>query len=85
VLFRAGPDGVDGTEDDTPFHNVGELVNVRGMIPPLVQALQRFCSVRSFTFEVRVHAAIGQYRRVLVAVLFRNGSRNVSVLTSFWE
>jgi general secretion pathway protein K len=85
VMFRAGPDGVDGTEDDTPFHNVGELINVRGMIPPLVQALQRFCSVRSFSFEVRVHAAIGPYRRVLVAILFRNGPRDVGVLTSFWE
>lgn len=25
VQRRAGPDGVDGTEDDTPFRNVGEL------------------------------------------------------------
>jgi general secretion pathway protein K len=85
VLFRAGPDGVDGTEDDTPFHNVGELINVRGMIPAQVQALQRFCGTRSFTFEVRVYAAIGQYRRVLTAILFRNSQRDVQVLTSYWE
>jgi len=85
VQFRAGPDGVDGTEDDTPFHNPGELINVRGMIPAQVQALQRFCGTRSFTFEVQVRAAIGQYRRTLTAVLLRNSQRDVQVLTSYWE
>ena len=81
----AGPDGVDGTEDDTPFHNAGELINVRGMIPPQVQALQRVCGVRSFTFEVRVHASIGEYRRVLTAILLRNNQRDVQILSSYWE
>jgi len=85
VQFRAGPDGVDGTEDDTPFHNPGELINVRGMIPVQVQALQRACGTRSFTFEVQVRAAIGQYRRTLTALLLRNSQRDVLVLTSYWE
>ena len=85
VQFRAGPDGVDGTEDDTPFHNPGELINVRGMIPMQVQALQRACGTRSFTFEVQVRAAIGQYRRTLTALLLRNSQRDVPVLTSYWE
>ena len=85
VQFRAGPDGADGTEDDTPFHNPGELINVRGMIPAQVQALQRSCGTRSFTFEVHVKAEIGQYRRTLTAVLLRNSQRNVQVLTSYWE
>ncbi len=85
VAFRAGPDGVDGDEDDTPFHNAGELVNVRGMIPAQVQALQRFCGTRSFTFEIEVRASIGNYQRTLRAVVLRNSQRDVQVLSSYWD
>jgi len=33
VTARAGPDGVDGTGDDTPFRSVAELARVPGMNP----------------------------------------------------
>ncbi|HOB31980.1 MAG TPA: general secretion pathway protein GspK, partial [Verrucomicrobiota bacterium] len=52
VRQRAGPDGVDGTEDDLPFRAVGELVNCMG--PQLIPMLQQLCDVRSRTFEVEV-------------------------------
>jgi len=85
VKLRAGLDGVDGTEDDTPLHSVGELINVPGMIPTFVSQLQRYCAVRSFTFEARVDVEIDQYKRRLVALLFRNGPRDVQVLSMNWE
>jgi general secretion pathway protein K len=85
VKLRAGLDEIDGTEDDTPLHNVGELINVPGMAPQFVQQLQSFCGVRSFTFEVRVDVQIEQYRRRLIALLFRNGPRDVQVLNTYWE
>jgi general secretion pathway protein K len=85
IQLRAGPDGADGTEDDTPFHNAGELVNVRGMPPQFVQQLQRYCGVRSFTFEAHVDVQMGAYRRHFVALLFRNGPRDVQVLSAYWE
>ncbi len=85
VAFRAGPDGVDGNEDDTPFHNAGELINVRGMIPAQVQMLQRFCGTRSFTFEIEVRASIGTYQRTLRATVLRNSQRDVQVLSSYWD
>jgi type II secretory pathway component PulK len=85
IQLRAGMDGVDGTADDTPLRNPGELINVRGMFPEQVQALQRFCGVRSFTFEVRVQVTVGQYQRTYVAQLYRNGPRDVQVLTACWE
>ncbi|HYV27634.1 MAG TPA: helix-hairpin-helix domain-containing protein, partial [Candidatus Eisenbacteria bacterium] len=31
ISARAGPDGTDGTDDDTPFRNIGELARVPGM------------------------------------------------------
>jgi general secretion pathway protein K len=85
VKLRSGLDGVEGNEDDAPFHNAGELINVPGMAPQFVQQLQSFCGVRSFTFEVRVDVQIEQYRRRLIALLFRNGPRDVQVLNMYWE
>jgi len=85
VKLRAGLDTVDGTEDDTPFHSPGELINVPGMIPQFVQQLQQFCGIRSFTFEVQVDAEIDKYSRRLVALLIRTGSRNVQVLSMHWD
>jgi general secretion pathway protein K len=35
VQMRAGPDGIDGTDDDAPFHSVGELNGgLPGGLPP---------------------------------------------------
>ncbi len=80
VRQRAGPDGVEGTEDDTPWRNVGELVNV---IPSnqVVAQLGRYCDVRSSTFEVHVTAEISGYQRRFVALLARTGARDTQVLS----
>jgi len=85
IKLRAGLDDVDGTDDDTPFHSPGELINVPGMIPTFVSQLSRYAAVRSFTFEVQVDVTKDQYQRRLVALLFRNGPRDVQVLNMHWE
>ena len=82
---RAGLDGVEGTEDDTPFHSPGELINVPGMMPQFVQQIQRFCGIRSFTFEVQVDAEIDKYKRRLIATLIRTGPRSVQILNMHWQ
>jgi len=84
IRLRSGPDGVDGTEDDTPFHNAGELVNA-GLSRQLVQQLSRFCDVRSRTFEVEINAEIGSYKRQFFAILGRNSNRDVQVLSFYWR
>jgi general secretion pathway protein K len=85
VKLRAGLDGVDGTEDDTPLHSPGELINVPGMIPTFVGQVSRYAAVRSYTFEVQVDVELDQYRRRLVAVVFRNSPRDVQVWGMHWE
>jgi general secretion pathway protein K len=68
VQQRAGPDGVDGTEDDTPIRNVQSALQSAGVN-------QRFGSLlttRSYTFEVHVTAKIGDYSREYIAILYRN-------------
>jgi type II secretory pathway component PulK len=85
VETRAGMDGVDGTEDDTPFHSPGELISVGGILPLDVSALQRFCSVQSRFFEVEVEVEIDQYTRVFQAQLDARGSRSIAIIRANWK
>jgi general secretion pathway protein K len=75
IQQRAGPDGVEGTEDDTPFQNVGQL-SAAGVN---ASQLNQLCTVRSSTFEVHVTAQIGGYSREYIAVLYRNSGTDIRV------
>jgi general secretion pathway protein K len=87
ISTRAGLDGVDGNEDDLPFRNPGELINVPGMVHQLVQQIQGNFSVRSLIFEVQVEAKINQYKRHFVGLVRRSPSnlRDVQTLYFHWK
>jgi type II secretory pathway component PulK len=76
---RAGPDGVDGTEDDTPFRNPGEL----GRLGLRLNTQQ--LTVRSSTFEVHVLAQYGDNHREYIAILFINSPRDIRVMSFYWK
>ena len=85
IRIRAGPDGADGTEDDTPFSNVGELATVIPVQAASAQ-MQRYCTVRSGTFEVIVTAQIGVANpKKYHAILGRNNQRDVQILSFYPE
>ncbi len=72
VQQRAGPDGVDGTEDDVPFQNASQY-------GPL-------CDVHSHTFEVHITAQYGTAPpREYVAILGRISGQNIQVLNFYWK
>jgi general secretion pathway protein K len=85
IQARSGLDGVDGTEDDLPFHNAGELRNVPGLNNSVVGQLQRYFAVRSVHFRVEVDAQVDQARRHFVAMIRRTGPQDVKVLYMNWE
>jgi type II secretory pathway component PulK len=85
IQARAGPDGVEGNEDDTPFRNPGELVNVAGIGQQGMQRLIPFFSVRSITFEVHVRAKIANSQREYVSLLRRVSGRDVQILYFHWK
>jgi hypothetical protein len=87
IMTRSGLDGMDGTDDDTPFRTPMELGHVPGMPPFVVQQAVGMFTTRSFTFEVLVDARIGQYRRQFVGVLRRNPAnpRDVQTLFFHWK
>jgi general secretion pathway protein K len=82
--LRSGPDGVEGTEDDVPLSNVGELINA-GLSPQAVSSISRFCGVRSSTFEVKVDVEIGMSKRRYVAIVRRNTPKDIPILNFHWE
>jgi hypothetical protein len=87
ITTRAGPDGADGTSDDTPFESPGELVNVPGWSRQLVQALMQrgLISVRSPTYEVTVDAELYGVRKRFYGVLRRSGPTDVQLLRFYWD
>ena len=82
LQVRAGPDGVDGTDDDTPFRNVGELTSA-GLGREAIQQISRYCDVRSHTFEVHVETEINGYRKRYSALIRRNNG-NVNDFQILW-
>ncbi len=84
IKARAGPDGVDGTEDDTPFRSPGDLGRI-GIPGPAAQQLGSLCTVRSSTFEVHVTAQIGDFHREYIAILYRNTGTDIQVVSFYWQ
>jgi general secretion pathway protein K len=85
IQCRAGPDGIDGTEDDTPFRNPGEGLLCGGLNNGLVSQVVNLCDVHSSTFEVQVDAQINGYHRYFYATLARKSPRDVQLLTFHWK
>jgi general secretion pathway protein K len=84
IQQRAGPDGVEGTEDDTPFRSVNQLATT-GLNAQAVQQLGRYCTTRSSTFAVQVTAKIGDSTRVFHAIIYRASGTDIEVLGFYWE
>jgi general secretion pathway protein K len=81
IKLRAGPDGVDGTEDDTPFPNPGGALQSAGA----PQQAGNLVTTRSSTFEVHVTVQIGVQSREYVAIVFRNSPADIQVLSFYWK
>ena len=84
IKQRAGPDGVDGTEDDTPYQSVSQLA---GLLPnpQAVAQLNGLCATRSTVFEVHVQAQIGDRHREYIAILWRSSGMDIRVLSFYWQ
>jgi general secretion pathway protein K len=85
ISLRAGLDGVEGNEDDVPFANVGELINVPGVPSELIPVAQQMADVRSRTFEVEVEVEIDSYKRRYISIVRRVSQRELPVLRAYWE
>jgi general secretion pathway protein K len=83
IKYRNGPDGVEATEDDTPYRNVSQLA-AAGISQQAVQQLSRYCGVSSSVFEVHINAKIGDSTRDFTAILWRNTGTDIQVVSFWW-
>jgi general secretion pathway protein K len=82
VDHRAGPDGIDGTDDDTPFPNINQLPGI-GLNS---QGIAQWGDTRSRTFEVHVTARCGSASpREFVAILFFVSPADIRVVSFYWK
>ena len=89
VDYRDGDDNLDGTVDDKPFRQAGEIVGFLGLNQ---QGLSQFrgiasqrLSVRSSMFEVEVTAEEDGRQKTLVGLLYRDGQGTVTLLSVYWK
>ncbi len=78
---RDGGDGVPGTDDDQPFHSVGEFLAQLGALPAAAQQqLNALLTVNSTFFTVKSTGEVGGVKRTVIAVLNRQGG-DVKIVT----
>jgi general secretion pathway protein K len=85
VQQRAGPDGVDGTDDDTPFRNAAGALQSAGLNPASANQAANLLTTRSSTFKVIVTAQIGDETREFTAIILRNTGTDVQVVGFYWK
>lgn len=86
VSYRAGPDGISGNEDDTPFQSAQEIVaGVPGIDPAIQEQIAAYCATRSSTFGVEVTARLGEFSKTYFAVIRRNSVQDVVTLSFHWD
>jgi general secretion pathway protein K len=83
---RAGPDGVDGTDDDVPLQSPGEISTFVGT-GVQTQALQNYVDVRSYVFDVTVDAYINDYHRTFHGIVSRSGGggQTLVCVKFYWD
>jgi general secretion pathway protein K len=87
---RRGLDGQDGTQDDVPVANVNALAGLfggaggqGGQQNQMAQQFLQYLTTRSLMFEVTVDARIGNIRKRYVALLRRNGPKDIQTLSMY--
>jgi hypothetical protein len=99
VQQRAGPDGIDGTDDDAPFQNIGEINGGMpggarpGNVPGgpqaglAAQGMAAYIDVVSRVFQVRVDAEINDYKRTFYGIVSRGtgNAQQLQCVKFYWE
>jgi hypothetical protein len=99
IRQRAGPDGIDGTDDDAPFQNIGEINGGIGggagpgsatgpKLGTATQGMANYIGVQSIVFDVTVEAEINGYKRSYHGIVSRGGGPSAAgflCVKFYWE
>lgn len=83
---RTGPDGQDGTDDDIPLQNPGQMSEFLGQ-GVQTASLANYVDVRSYVFDVTVEAEINGYKKTFHGIVSRGGGggQQISCVKFYWE
>ncbi|NJM54639.1 MAG: general secretion pathway protein GspK [Verrucomicrobiae bacterium] len=82
IQFRAGADGMTGTEDDRALRTVGEIPNVPGLAQIMqAPAVQNLFTVRSATFQISVRCRMYGLDEEYIGLIRRNSPSDLQVLS----
>jgi general secretion pathway protein K len=84
IKTRAGPDGIEGTADDTPYQNPGDVQRA-GTNQEAMATIGNYCDVHSRTFQVNVTAHYQNLTRQYVGIVWRNSPNSVQVVGFYWK
>lgn len=80
IAERAGPDGIQGTEDDRPFKDLGDLL---ARIPVLGQAVaERIAFSATGRYSIQSRGKVGNVERAITCVV-KLGVKQITVLNWF--
>jgi len=86
IEFRSEGEGFETSMPiGSPGKTIGSALLNSGLNPGVIPQVERFFTVRSSTFEVRVDAEIAGYKRQFMAILARNSPKDVQVLSFSWK
>jgi type II secretory pathway component PulK len=85
IQLRAGPDGVDGTDDDTPFRRAAGALQAAGLNSASAAQAGNLVTTRSSTFQVNITAQIGDAKREFTAIIYRNTGIDIQVVGFYWK
>ena len=83
IKTRSGPDGVDGTGDDTPYRSPSDVQRA-GISQEALGNINTYCGVRSQTFKVLVTAHYMTFSRQYVGILWRNTPQDIRCVQFYW-
>jgi general secretion pathway protein K len=75
LQFRQGPDGIDGTEDDVQFQNMGEIQTALRLNEQQFKQLETFVSFKTPIFRVTSVGTSGNAKRTVQMVFRRIGAQ----------
>ena len=69
LAFRAGPDGVENTDDDRVFEKAEDILQIEGLSELQKELLNQYCGFNSDTFRVFSYAKVNQQICLLMATI----------------
>jgi len=70
---RAGPDTIEGTEDDMPFRSTGEIAPILNLPGSDARSLGRLFTTRSSVFTITAIGRVGNVEQRVHATVLRSG------------